>query len=336
VPKQSLLSNLSEVIAATAIPMPHGNPDAILDGISEERLRLQYESALAYLRGDFERVKNCYQKTEGDGAAKLRAASIAIAAAISMGDYPFYTEIETYLKRIIEANISCDVTAFAEMTLSTAYTGAIAPDMVSDWLKDGDFSNLMPHAKLDAAYKRAKYFQCTGQFEAMLTTAQTTFELCASASGIAFLDIYFRVACVIACVALGRMDEAKRRLSEALAICLPHGFISPFAESATAFGGLLEKCLEQEYPEHYGAVTKQWQRTFTNWMVFHNQFTKDNISLILTMREYQMAQLAAHSVPFKKIAEQFHISVGTLNNNMQIIYQKLFINGKGELSQYVL
>jgi len=93
-PQEALSSDLSYVIASTTVPMPRNNPDALLDILSEERLRLQYEGELAYLRGDFARTMNCFQKTEDDDAARLRACPVAIAAAISMGDYSAYSEID--------------------------------------------------------------------------------------------------------------------------------------------------------------------------------------------------------------------------------------------------
>jgi hypothetical protein len=96
-PENPLSSDLSDVIAATTRPMPNHNPDAILDAVKEERLRLQYEGELSYLRGDFERTMRCYQRTEGDDAARLRACPVAVAAAISLGDYRAYTRIESYL-----------------------------------------------------------------------------------------------------------------------------------------------------------------------------------------------------------------------------------------------
>ena len=98
-PEKLLLSDLEEVVAATTLPMPRNNPDAIMDSIGAQRLRLHYESELAYLRGDFERIKNCFRKTEGDTVSRLRASSIAIAAAISTGDYSFYLEVETFIDR---------------------------------------------------------------------------------------------------------------------------------------------------------------------------------------------------------------------------------------------
>jgi len=153
---------------------------------------------------------------------------------------------------------------------------------------------------------------------------------------ITFHDIYFLTLRAMAYCALGRMDAAKRHLMSTLEMALPLGIVTPFAESLTALGGLLEKCLEQRFPEYYGTVIKQWERTFTNWITFHNQFTKNNITLILSMRDYQIAQLAAKGVPYKKIAEQFHISVGRLKTIMYELYGKLFIHSRDELSQYIL
>ena len=62
--------------------MPVHKPDAILDNIEQGGIRLIYEAELAYLRGDFKRVMNCYDKTLGDDAVRLRICPIAIAAAI--------------------------------------------------------------------------------------------------------------------------------------------------------------------------------------------------------------------------------------------------------------
>jgi hypothetical protein len=39
-PQQSLSSDLADVIAAATVPMPSDDPDAILDTVREERLRL--------------------------------------------------------------------------------------------------------------------------------------------------------------------------------------------------------------------------------------------------------------------------------------------------------
>ncbi len=333
-PGYSLSSDLACVIASTAIPMPIDNPDAILDTIGEERLRIQYEGELAYLRGDFARTMQCFQKTEGNDAARLRACPVAVAASISLGDYQAYTKIDAYLKGFVETEPS-DVSIFAELGIATAAVSVYAPNMVPNWLKEGDFRSLLPQARPDALYLRAKYFQSINQHETSLAVAQTAIALSASECGITFSDVYLRVTCAVSCCYLGRTDEAKRWLLSALRMSLPHGFITPFAEIVTALGGLMEQCLKQEFPKYLDTVLGQWERTWKNWTTFHNQFTKDNITLMLSLREYHIALLVARHVPYAKIARQHGISVGRLKNIMLEIYGKLFISGRDELTRYV-
>lgn len=335
-PGRLLSSDLAHVIASTTIPMPAGNPDLILDTLSEKRLRRIYEAELAYLRGDFEQVMCCYQETGGDDAARLRTCPLAIAAAISRGDYRTYTEIESYLMKCIEANKGSEIGAFAELSLATAAVSVIAPKMAPAWLKTGDLDALPPRSKPNALYLRAKYFHGMGQFEAALAVALTALALSSPEGGITTTDIYLRLTCAVACHALEREGEAKRRLLATMRLALPHGLITPFAENVTALGGLVERCLEQEFPRYYEAVIEQWERTWKHWTTFHNQFTKDNITLILSLREYHIASLVARRTPYAKIAEHYGISVGRLKNIMLEIYEKLFISGRDELAKLVL
>ncbi len=332
---KALSAQLLEIIEATTIPMPDHNPDAILDALNGDRQSLQYEGELAYLRGDFERTLRCYQRTDGDDAARLRASPVAIAAAISLGDYQAYTEIEYFLKNCLKAGGGNGVAVFAELSLATATVSVFAPKMVPDWLKNGDFRALPVGARPDALYKRAKYFLGMHNLEAALTVAQTALALISPEHGITFSELYLKVTCAVACHFLERDGEARDWLLDAMRTALPNGFVTPFAEAAPSMGGLVEHCLEREFPDNYAVVIAQWKKTWKNWITFHNQFTKDNITLILSLREYHIALLAARRLPYAKIAELNHISVGRLKNIMMEIYEKLSISGRDELSNYV-
>lgn len=334
-PDKSLSDELCYVLTSTSMPMPANNPDVILEVIEDERLRIQYELELSYLRGDFEQALRCFKKTEGDDAVRLRASYMAIVTAVSLGDYHEYAEIAEYLKRYIAANTCGIVSAFSEMSLAAADVSAMAPNMVPSWLKEGDFSALPLQIRPIALYIRAKYLQSTRQFEAMLTVGQTALSLCESQQGITQMDIYYRVVCAIACNCLHQSDDARRWLMEAMNIALPYGFIMPFAESVLALGGLVEKCLNESFPDYYDVIMEKYECTMKNWITFHNLFTKDNITQMLSVREYHIALLVAHRTPYADIAEQYHISVGRLKNIMLEIYEKLFISGRDELAKYV-
>lgn len=336
-PGQSLSFELAHVIEATFLPMPTNNPDAILKIVKEEKPRLQYEGELAYLRGDFAHVMRCYDKTEGDEAARLRASLAAVAAAISLGDYPAYLKIEAYLKSHMDAGCGSDISAIAELALASVAVSVTAPNMVPRWLLDGDFSAFPTQAKPPyMLFLRSKYFMCVGKYEIALAVAQTALTFCAPVQGVTLPEIYLRVVCALACHYLERTDEARRWLLEAMRVALPHGFITPFAEQVSDFGGLIEQCLNEAFPDCYDAVIGQWKHTVKNWITFHNDFTKDNITLILSLREYHFALLVARRVPYAKIAKQFNISVGRLKNIMLEIYEKLSISSREELAQYVL
>jgi hypothetical protein len=112
-PVESLSSELAHMLEATSVPMPNHNPDAILKIVKEEKPRLIYEAELAYLRGDFAQTMRCYDKTEGNEAARLRASLVAVAAAISLGDYPAYLKIEAYLKSCVGTGRGSDSSAIA-------------------------------------------------------------------------------------------------------------------------------------------------------------------------------------------------------------------------------
>jgi DNA-binding CsgD family transcriptional regulator len=330
-----LADELDRVIAATTLPLPTENPAAFWASLAEDKLRLLYEAELAYLRADFTRALASFQATKGEEACRLRACPVAIAAAISLGDYPAYTEIESYLKECRE-NYPGGVGAFAELALATAAVSVMAPNMAPEWLKKGDFSALPLAARPDALYLRAKYFQCIGNYEAMLAVAQTALALCPHGQGFTLPDLYLRVVCAMACHALDREEEGRSYLLEAMNLALPRGFTTPFAEVITALGGLMEQCLERAHPGCYRTVIGQWKQTWKNWIQFHNQFTKDNITLILSLREYHITVLVARRVPYAKIAQLHGISVGRLKNIVLDIHGKLFISSRDELAKYIL
>jgi len=211
--------------------------------------------------------------------------------------------------------------------------------MVPEWLKIGDFSALPLQARPDAAFMRAKYLQCIGKYEALLDVAQTSLAFFDRPREICVPGIFLRLLCAFAYFATGRLEEARSWLLDVIDLTLPHGFITPYAEYITQFGGLLDQCLMQKYPEYYDAIVSQAKRTLGNWISFHNRFTKDNIACILSLKEAQIALLVARGVPYKEIAEQFHMSVGTLSNQVQVIYNTLLITQKPrrqELMKYIL
>jgi len=334
-PEFTLQSDMDKVLELAEIPLPKNNIDAVLDLISEESFRFLVESYITYMRGDFKRTIQCFRKI-GDTAFRLRACSIAIAVAVSTGNYPLFQEIESYCKGMILAERGANVTVMAEYTLSTAYASAFVPTMVPNWIKDGDLSAFPHQIRAEAICRRARYLHFLKKYESVLDVAQTALAICKPEDGLTYESIYLRLMCAAACYSLDRMNKAKGYLLDVMRDCMPNGFITPFAELRFLLSGLLDQLLKQNYPEHYGAIVELSKRILPNWLYFHNRFTKDNITLILSVREYQIATYAARGAPYAKIAEQFSISVGRLRIIMHEIFSKLFIKNRKELAQYII
>jgi len=176
-------------------------------------------------------------------------------------------------------------------------------------------------------------------YESMLYTAQATLSLLGMVSSekeFSITEVTLRIRCAIACYYLDRTNEAKQYLLETMEIALPHGFITQFAETITALGGLTEQCLKQSYPQWYDAVIEQAHRSMVNWVTFHNHFTKDNITSILTVQEMHVANLVARKIPRAKIARQLNYSEGWVDKTVNTIYEKLLISNREDLAKYVL
>jgi DNA-binding CsgD family transcriptional regulator len=251
------------------------------------------------------------------------------------GDYKLYQEVESFLKNVAKENKSPEIKAIVELMLTNRYIDVGMLDMIPSWLQDGDFSALPKNLVFNALLIRAFYFRLLEKHEISLTLAQTALTFYAHEKGLKHELTYFKLLCAAACSRLGRVADAKRYLVESMDTNLPHGFIAPYVGWLHFMDGLLEPLLKQKYLQCYIKIFDQSKRIYQNYITFHNLFTKDNITLILAPREYQIAMLAARRVPRAKIAKQFNITPGRLNNIIGEIYSKLHISSQKELSKYV-
>ena len=83
------------------------------------------------------------------------------------------------------------------------------------------------------------------------------------------------------------------------------------------------------------AITALWSRSFINWMTFHNRFTSENITTILTPQEYQLARHIAYGASYAEAARQMHLSVGRVKNILLEVYGKLYIKKRSQLAPFV-
>lgn len=71
-------------------------------------------------------------------------------------------------------------------------------------------------------------------------------------------------------------------------------------------------------------------------MGFHNYYTEEKVTLLLTRKELEIAILAVEHISYREIAKRRYVSTGRVKNILQNIYNKLGISSRDELRQYVV
>ena len=322
-------------IFLTTTPMPKRSPDAALLNTPKE-YRALAAADLAYRRGDTKPAKEYWRQADRWDETKLSAASLATAAAISSGDYELYFEIDGFLNSRMATAESDEERALLSLPKTLAAVSMAAPNMTPEWLKSCDFSLFPTELTPFLLYLYALHLRNSRENAGLLYTARAAALLCAQTNTFTWLDLHFLILAATASFALGDEAQAKKYLSDALALGMPCGFIMPFADALGAFGGLLERMLDEQYPDVLGLVTRLWSGSFTNWMDFHNKFTKENITTILTAQEYQAAHLMVHGATYKAAAARMSLSVSRIKNILSDVYGKLYIQKQQQLQQYIL
>jgi len=340
---RELSESLNPVIEAVYRPFPVANPASLQDQIDDPELREIALLQLCYLRGDFSTpIEFHLQQTQP--AKRLVSAGTALPSAINLGDALAYRKITQWLRSLICEDAPAQVRAFAEHVLATGQIGARQPESVPAWIRHADYVNLHPLARFDANAQRAGILEIEHDYEGMLATAKTTIYFAhlierPGETSIVSIGLYLRAA--LACVRLGRIDEADLWINEAISRALPHGYYVPFAEHLIKFEGRLERLISREYPEWVEPTIELAQQLVPNWLEFRSVDTsEDNLSARrehLTVQELEIAYCAASGERAAEIAKKFYLTEGTVRNKLRRIYDKLGIHStqpKAELADY--
>lgn len=291
----------------------------------------------AYLRGEFRTVLDIYSSLGDNPYYKVLGSFLGLAAAVSLDEYSLFSSIRVFLHNVQKGKGYDKMTSqLAQVALTAAAMGMLAPLQVPVWVKKGDVSGLPSQIRVYGMYLHAKYLQSIGAYGDMLTVLHTTLNLIDEEDCSFGTHIYLQVLCALSYHYTGQPEQGKKWLDRAADRALPNGFITPFAENILHFNGQMDRFLELHYKDYLIPIIQQNKKTMAHWIKFHNLFTKENITDLLTPREYQIALLAARDVPYAVIAGQQFISVGRLKNIMQTIYRKLGIHNRKKLASYVL
>ena len=321
---------------ASSVPMPKDDPDSVLGTFRTECVRRQYEGEIAYLRGDFERALRCFSDSKITDSTYLCAALVTMAAAVSTGNSDIYQQTERAMKRLYST--ADELTRnIADMCSSMLMLAMDAPELIPEWIQNGDPNGrLPPESHHMMVYLFARCLMLKRRCDEVVASCKTAHMLSIRENSFTIIDIYMGLVCAVAFHNLGAAEWRDRALMLVGEAALPNGFITPFSEFFRMIGSAMEALYSDPWPEQLERIKAQHERTWKHWIDFHNHFTRDNITTILSQKEYLIARIIAHGGTYKDAAAESGLSLGTVKNTVSELYSKLCISKKSELAKYIL
>ena len=172
--------------------------------------------------------------------------------------------------------------------------------------------------------ERSRWAQAAARTPRLLRAcADARFALC---------GIYAHLQNAVALMHLGKEAAARQALREAWSLAQPDGILLPFAESDPCLDRLLDELAEGEARERLHTLAARFRAGREDTRQEQNLLARYG----LTERELEIAGLAAQRKSSREIAETLSISVKSVNNRLNAVYEKLGLGGEGRNKRQAL
>lgn len=308
-----------------------GTADECIEALSfHPEAQALFAAEIAYSRGEIDKVyeyANYFLKNHSGFYAVVSSGMLLSLCAMWKGDLQMWQRAK---KHIFEAPCKDD-TARDIVTLSlTAADSAIRETKdFPEWFRHGCFDNLPADAHPAARIYYIKYLFIVAQelaldnirldgvyglglmktlpyiMEPMITQMVT--------DKIVMSEIYLRLLCGIAYHQSGDDERAALHIDKAIALALPDKLFGPLVEHRRQLGLFLDERLALADAEALKRVKELHKQLHAGWTLLHNAVLENNVSASLTVREREIARLAAFGLSNVEIAKQLSLSVHTVN-----------------------
>ncbi len=177
------------------------------------------------------------------------------------------------------------------------------------------------------AYLRKDYSRSLGIADTCLACSSNTHPI---------PDAYLHIMASINLMNLMKPKEAKIRFGMAWDLLKHDNIITPIVEHHGLLLGLVEVYFKKDYPEIFKKIINATKNFNNGWFEVHNRSTGGNVASNLTPTEFTVAMLYNRGWRIKEIANHIELSERTVKNYLQLVYEKLNINGKKQLEKFML
>lgn len=289
-----------------------------------------FAAEIAYSRGEIEMVyeyAKYFLENHSSFYAVISGGMLLSLCAMWKGDLQMWQRAK---KHIFEAPCKSDTDRDIIMLSNAATDSAIRETRdFPEWFKRGCFDKLPHDAHPAARVYYIKHLLVNAQelalgnikfddinglglmktlpyiMEPMITQMVT--------DKIVMAEIYLRLLCGIAYHQSGEDERAALHIDKAISLALPDKLYGPLAEHRRQLGLFLDERLALADVQALKRVKELHKQLHAGWTKLHNAVLDNNVSALLTVREREIARLAAFGLSNAEIAKQLSLSVHTVN-----------------------
>ncbi len=330
-----------------------GSAQEMIESLSDQpEAQALFEAEIAYSRGEIDKVleRARYFLAAKSGFYAVNAGGMLLAlCAMWRGDIHLWREAKMH---IFEAPAKTQ-TDKEIMGLSIACVDSAVRDISSypDWFARGQFGHLPPDSHPAARVFYVKYLLVFAQ-----DMAKNQFKL-PDVTGLGLMkslpyivepmitqavvektvvpEIYLRLLVAIAYHQCGDEASAVEHIDKAIALCLPDRLLGILAEHRRQFDYLLDDRLLLADPEAFRKYKELHRGLLEGWTKLHNSLLSRSVSNALSIREREVARLAAFGLSNPQIAQQLHLSVDSVKQTLYNAMNKTGVGKREELGAFV-
>ncbi len=152
---------------------------------------------------------------------------------------------------------------------------------------------------------------------------------------IVMAEIYLRLLIAIAYHQSGDDLHGGEHLDKAIRLCLADGLYGPLVEHRRQLGLFLDDHLAQIDPEALKKVKLLHKQLHAGWTKIHNAVLERSVQVSLSIREREVARLAAFGLSNQAIARQLSLSEHTVISLINSAKNKTGVENRTELGLYI-
>jgi len=135
-------------------------------------------------------------------------------------------------------------------------------------------------------------------------------------------EIYLRMTCATVYHFLGNRDQAIRHIDRAISLALPDKLYGILAQYGRTIYHLLQQRVSAINPDIWEEIHSLYLIYNAGWSHLSSNVRSKTILTTLTLKEREVARLAAFGMQYAEIAERLNISLSSVKQTIKIVSEK--------------